>query len=375
MNGSEVAKVTTTPNMQARTAGLDNLKIFLTLLVVLHHAGQPYGPTGGAWPVMHAEKFGLLGPFFHIDASFFMGLFFMLSGYFLPAAYDRKGAARFLRERFWKLGVPILLFGLGLVPLMRHFDEGKPWSDCFLPFEYAHLWFLSHLLIYALLYTLYRQFFAASATGGQRAFPANGWILLYALALAAVDMVVRQWWPIDRWGRFIVVSELGHLPQYASLFLFGVIAASYRWIERIPERSGRLWLSVAILAVVLRFSYSIAHIHFLGGDAAWTDAVWNLWETLLCAGMCIGLPFLFQSKLAFSGQMHRFAARHAFAVYVLHLPVLVLIQKAMESTAFGPLSLTLLTGTATALICYGLAALMAAVARGAVPANRRQFQL
>ncbi|MBC2578846.1 hypothetical protein [Clostridium sp. DJ247] len=28
---------------------LDNLKVFLTFLVIIHHIGQAYGPTGGFW--------------------------------------------------------------------------------------------------------------------------------------------------------------------------------------------------------------------------------------------------------------------------------------------------------------------------------------
>ena len=28
---------------------VDNLKIFLIMLVIVHHVGQAYGPTGGFW--------------------------------------------------------------------------------------------------------------------------------------------------------------------------------------------------------------------------------------------------------------------------------------------------------------------------------------
>jgi peptidoglycan/LPS O-acetylase OafA/YrhL len=30
---------------------LDTLRIVLTILVIAHHVGQAYGPTGGYWPV------------------------------------------------------------------------------------------------------------------------------------------------------------------------------------------------------------------------------------------------------------------------------------------------------------------------------------
>ena len=36
---------------------LDNLRIVLTILVIAHHVGQAYGPTGGYWPVQETLKF------------------------------------------------------------------------------------------------------------------------------------------------------------------------------------------------------------------------------------------------------------------------------------------------------------------------------
>ena len=60
------------------------LRVFLISLVVAHHAGQPYGPTGGEWPVDDPVSSPWLGPFFALNAAFFMGFFFLLSG-ILPA--------------------------------------------------------------------------------------------------------------------------------------------------------------------------------------------------------------------------------------------------------------------------------------------------
>ncbi len=58
---------------------VDNLRTFLAVLVVLHHAGQPYGPGGGWWiPAEPPQPIDtlVLGAFFAINMSFFMGLFF-----------------------------------------------------------------------------------------------------------------------------------------------------------------------------------------------------------------------------------------------------------------------------------------------------------
>ena len=83
---------------------LDTLRIVLTILVIAHHVGQAYGPTGGYWPVQEAVRAPILGPFFMVNRSFFMSLFFMISGYFMVGAYDRHGFGAFIRSRAVRLG-------------------------------------------------------------------------------------------------------------------------------------------------------------------------------------------------------------------------------------------------------------------------------
>ena len=38
---------------------IDNMRVGLITLVVAHHAGQPYGPTGGQWPLFSHDRSAL----------------------------------------------------------------------------------------------------------------------------------------------------------------------------------------------------------------------------------------------------------------------------------------------------------------------------
>jgi fucose 4-O-acetylase-like acetyltransferase len=49
---------------------------------------------------------------------FFMGLLFLIAGYFVPGAFERKGATRFLHDRVLRLGVPALFYMLVIQPLI-----------------------------------------------------------------------------------------------------------------------------------------------------------------------------------------------------------------------------------------------------------------
>lgn len=96
---------------------LDNLKVALTGLLIAHHVGQAYGPTGGAWPIQEAARAAILGPFFTVNRSFLMSLFFLISGFFVARSFDAKGGWPFVRGRLLRLGLPLLSWGLVMIPL------------------------------------------------------------------------------------------------------------------------------------------------------------------------------------------------------------------------------------------------------------------
>jgi len=78
-----------------RDAGLDALRASLTLLVLFHHAAITYGASGDWYytevrngPELSSQLMSLFTGF---NQAFFMGLFFLLAGYFTPGALERHG--------------------------------------------------------------------------------------------------------------------------------------------------------------------------------------------------------------------------------------------------------------------------------------------
>ena len=108
---------------------LDNLKVCLTVLVIFHHAGQAYG-DGGDWaytPSNPAEVMPWIWHFFSVNAAFFMGLFFLISGYFVPASYVKQGASVFVQKKLIRLGIPLLVMGGLLSVLAGKIEIGHMW--------------------------------------------------------------------------------------------------------------------------------------------------------------------------------------------------------------------------------------------------------
>jgi len=370
-----------------RLAFVDNLRILLAGLVVLHHAGQPYGPTGGHWPVSHAEHAAILGPFFHVNASFFMGLFFLISGYFLPGAgagavavaVAGKGTAAFLKDRFLRLGVPILFFVFGLFPVLAwagtpHASLGSYWARSILvqhEFEFGHLWFVAHLLLYGVLYSLWVRWRGTVHDLPERPFPGPRLVFLYILALGLVSAVLRLHYPVDRWVFWGIPLEPAHLPQYLSLFLLGILAQRHRWFERIPDRQGASCLALGLGAMLFRFSCTLLHWQFFGrplrtGCINWMGIFWNLWEAALCAGLCIGLLWCFRRGLNHQNAFARLLSANTYGIYLVHVPILVVCQMMLGRTTLGPLALTGLS----ALVAWSISAL-ASMALRRIPGARR----
>ena len=145
-------------NTSNRLLYLDNLKVCLTVLVIFHHAGQAYG-DGGGWAyhpsnpaefmpwIWHFFSVNAFMPwiwhFFSVNAAFFMGLFFLISGYFVPTSFDKQGAKVFVQKKLIRLGIPLLLMG-GLIAAL----SGKP--------EIGHMWYIESLLVFCLIYALIR---------------------------------------------------------------------------------------------------------------------------------------------------------------------------------------------------------------------------
>jgi fucose 4-O-acetylase-like acetyltransferase len=171
-------------------------------MVIAHHAAQPYGPTGGWWPIHEPVRAAVLGAFFMVNRSFGMSLFFMIAGYFTVMSCDRYGARAFLRNRLERLGIPLVAFALIIMVLQvfvfgaKDGHLGQPW-----PFEVGPLWFVEHLPLYSVIYALWRMIRPRRTDAAQKLADPPGYVAIVALALglAVVTGVVRNWFPIDKW--------------------------------------------------------------------------------------------------------------------------------------------------------------------------------
>src|SRR5436190_23977781 len=92
---------------------IDNLRVLLTVLVILHHTCITYGAPGGWYFYDKTSNETVLIAmtwFVATNQSFFMGFFFFLAALFTESSYIRKGAVQFLLDRLKRLGLPLLFY-------------------------------------------------------------------------------------------------------------------------------------------------------------------------------------------------------------------------------------------------------------------------
>jgi fucose 4-O-acetylase-like acetyltransferase len=197
--------------------------------------------------------------------SFFMGFLFMISGYFTPGSYDRKGPRRFFTDRLLRLGIPLLCYDFIIGPLIVHplvrFGSQNP-SGSYLDFLGRYytsfhigtgpLWFVETLLIFAGFYVLWRRWMKASVRIAQTdgRLPGKLEIAAFSLALGTVTFVVRIWLPIG-WAFGPLNLQFPFFCQYVALFAVGIVAYRRNWFVRIDDTTGRFWLCAAIIFLVV----------------------------------------------------------------------------------------------------------------------------
>ncbi|MET4590781.1 hypothetical protein [Arthrobacter sp. 754] len=67
-----------------RLVFLDVSRVPIISMVIIHHAAQAYGPTGGFWPVKDPVTTDWFQPFYTVNAAVGLGLLFLLAGFLVP---------------------------------------------------------------------------------------------------------------------------------------------------------------------------------------------------------------------------------------------------------------------------------------------------
>jgi hypothetical protein len=342
---------------------IDRLRTLLTASVLVHHSAITYGAVG-SWFYLERRQDALfsctlLSLYTLTEQTYLMGFFFLVAGYFTPSSLERKGYLGFLRDRFLRLGLPLLASGLLLSHIATALAaqaSGGSFSATLLQlwrqwnFADGPLWFARLLLYFSIFYCLWR-----AVSGGlnfispiPRPVPGFFWWLVSAIGVGAAACLIRM-----RYSAFIIwhYVPVGFIASYAFLFGLGTICRRRNWFHLLNWRHVWPWLAITFVAwplfplAVLLETHSLAFdkVNFMGGFLKEGGnlkliVTYAFWEPFVAWGVISSLILIARRWFNKPSALCEWLGRRAFAAFTLQAPVLVAIAVLMRSWGAPPLA-------------------------------------
>lgn len=373
-----MATATSSRSDTTRLVYLDNLKTLMVAWIIGGHALLGYSATGGwAYDEVSEVTFAPgvelgLAVVLGTSGLFVIGVFFFVAGLLSPGSLDRRGPARYARERLLRLGIPFLASLLVIWPLsvwVAYRLAGRPESLWWVlvhrdtPLDSGALWFAEVLLVYSVTYAAWRRLVPRTDPSAGRPVGARTVVLL-ACAIAAASFVVRLWFP----ARSTQIGDL-HLwqwPQCVGMFVFGVLAARAGWLTGVPAGLRRGCGVTALVTVcalpVIAVSVGVGDLTgdvtvFLGGWR-WQALGLAVIEGVLVVTTSVWLVGLAQRLLTTTTPRSERWTRAAFAAFVIQGPVLLLSATALRPLGLPAEAKAVLVAVAGIAGCFWLGGLL-----------------
>ncbi|MDB5089921.1 MAG: Acyltransferase 3 [Mucilaginibacter sp.] len=361
------------PEQPKKIFYINHLKVLLTVLVILHHSFITYGAPGGWYYSQKTTNAGALIPmtmFVAINQAFFMGFFFFLSACFIGPSFDKKGSVRFISDRLLRLGLPLVFYSFILSPMLSYlvyyFARGHhitymqylggfhPWID------FGVLWFVAALLLFTLIYVLWREVIKNSASK-KLAAPSAGIIILHAVIVGVVSFIVRTVFPVG-WVLKPLGFQLGHFSQYITLFIFGLVAYKNNWLNTLSPKTGKQMLILVIFLILCFPLFYIIKVKldmpmdWFSGGWHWQSLLYAVWEQVI--GISIITMLLCYGKKLWnkSSAILNKLSRYTFAVYIFHPLVLISLSMMVRDWVIDPALKLLVVGPLAVIGSFLLAA-------------------
>ena len=367
--------VTVTQNAPTRDLYIDRLRSVMTALVLLHHTAITYGAAGGwfyneLYPSAKPSSL-MLTLFCATNQAYFMGFFFLLAGYFTPGSLERKGYAKFLGDRFLRLGLPLLAFIFVLNPLTSALIttyEGKGFWPTFVYF-WNHgiigagpLWFAQALLMFCLGYCAWRAALGsppAQSARTPRSVPTYWKWLFSAIIVGAASLAIRQFVPV---GENVIGLQIGYFAPYIFLFGVGIAAWRYDWLRQLSWRDARPWMVTLLIGWPLMPASIVVAMRVFGpgkanvaGGHTWPAILYAFWDPFVSWGLIAGWLLFARAFMNKPSKFWSWVNRRAYAVYILHPPVLVGISLLLHPWIAPALLKFAVTGTLTCITAWLIA--------------------
>jgi len=353
-----------TPKPRERLLYIDNLRLLVIVLVVSIHLAVTVSGFG-SWYYLYGTHLDTLSTvWFAFYQSFtqgyFLGLLFMISGYFVAGSYDRKGFGQFVGDRFKRLIIPTLIFMIAITPFIEIVELGNKYSGFNLVGFLSGtgpMWFAVALFGFSLIYGLVRlgSSKSAPASDWKQLKPTLGVAVSLALIIAVFAFLIRIVQPI---GTDILNFQLCYFASYIALFIIGVLAYRNDLFAKISYRGGKrlvigaIALGFLVWFVIVAVATATGTTAALEGGLTWQSAAFSTWESFVAVAMSFGLIAVFREKFNGQSRLVKALSDNSFAVYLFHPMIIIPITLLLSPLVLYPVAKWLLLCLICVPLCF-----------------------
>jgi surface polysaccharide O-acyltransferase-like enzyme len=344
---------------------LDWIRIAAFFLLIVYHVGMYY--VTWDWHVKSPNASDAIEPLMLLSSPWRMCLLFLVSGVAASFMLDKLGAAKFAKQRSFRLLVPLIFGMFVIVPPQAYFQvvEHLGFSGDYAEFmklyiggyhgfcdkngcltlpTWNHLWFLPYLWAYTMILAVIGSRGVVNRAGAALAQALTGWrIIVLPAALFAVYRIVLL-------PHFPTTHDLVHdwhmHATYLSLFLAGALLAKQPqfWENTEKARFAALGLALGCWACLISY-YSLPEE---------MQTILNVQRVVyaLCQWSAIIAVCGFARRhLNFDSPKRQYLTEAVFPVYILHQTLIVCFAHGLKAAHIAPategLVLVVLTVTAS----------------------------
>ena len=214
--------------------------------------------------------------------------------------------------------------------------------------EIAHMWFVESLLIFSFFYAVVRKR-CPTISKDCDSRPTLTGLFIAAIVMGIGSYFIRQVSPQDNWiGLSVWIFEPAHYLQYIMMFVLGILAYRFCWLDKMTNKTGVIALSIGAL---------LAIGNYVRQDGAWNDFVWQwfgIYESLMCVFICFGLLWLFREKVNMGNKALSWLSAQSYGAYIFHLPLMICIQNMFDGVWMGAFGKFMFVGVFTTFLSFTL---------------------
>jgi peptidoglycan/LPS O-acetylase OafA/YrhL len=345
-----------------RLHALDAVRGFALVLGVFFHGAMSFLPgESPMWLISDSQRSTTMAATFYVLHIFRMTTFFVIAGFFARMLFHRRGLGGFALDRGKRIGIPLvagwpLVFGSLVAAtiagtLIQYggpppFEPPTPPEPPVAAFPLTHLWFLYVLILFYAAGLVVRALVARLDPDGRFRAGLDAVLgRLVTLGVAPLVLCVPLTVALDAYSPWMMwlgipTPDNSLIPSLPATVGFGV-AFAFGWVLQrqspLLERLRAQWpvhLVVALSATCAALwqvgltptsSTALPDVHRLAYAACYALASWA-WTFAL-----IGLALRF---LAGHSQWRRYLADASYWIYIIHLPLLILLQGVVAKYAW-----------------------------------------